>query len=146
MISRTVLAQNLIALETEGVPLGRDPLTGPGRIGEAVNTALDTNTHGVAGGGVVDVFSQQFSNLIGLLTVLGGVFLVIYFLLAAFEWIQAGGDAGKVEKAQQRMVNGAIGMLVMIIAFGIIGIIGGVFGIELLNPGQVFLELIQDTP
>lgn len=123
------------------VPLGTSPISGPGTIGQEVTNALGSGPGGT-GTGVVDVFSEQFSNLIGLLTVLGGVFFLIYMLIAAFDWIQAGGDSGKIDKAKTKMTNGAIGLLVMILAFGIVGIIGGVFGLELLNPGAVFLDLI----
>lgn len=137
------MSVNLLAMNK--VPLGDQPIQGAGTIGEAVSDNLGTNTGGVAGGGVIDVFTQQFSNIIGFITVLAGVFFVVYFMVAAFEWLQAGGDSGKVEKAKNRMINAALGLLVMVIAFGIIGIIGGVFGIELLNPGATFLEMIRAT-
>ncbi len=132
---------SLLAQNQNRVPLGGDAtLTGPGTIGEAVTGALDEGPSGV-----VDVFSQQFSNIIGLITVLAGVFFIVNFLIAGFEWTQAGGDTGKAEKSRQRMINAALGLLVMIIAFGIIGVIGGVFGLELLNPGSVFLQLVGDN-
>lgn len=133
------MSRNLIAQTSDGIPLGDNPLTGQGTIGTAVNEAIDA---GNDGRGVVDVFSQQFSNIIGLITVIAGIFFIVNFLIAGFEWTQAGGDAGKAEKARQRMINAALGLLVMIISFGIIGVIGGVFGVELLNPGQTFLNII----
>jgi cytochrome bd-type quinol oxidase subunit 2 len=126
-------------IATNGVKLGDDPLRGPGTIGDAVNDAVNAGNNGV---GVVDVFSQQFSNIIGLITVIAGVFFIVNFLIAGFDWIQSSGDSGKVEKARQRMVNSALGLLVLVISFGIIGVIGGVFGIELLNPGAAFMQLV----
>lgn len=121
---------------TQGTQLGGQPITGPGAIGAAVNENLGSST------GIVDVFSQQLSNLIGFITVIASIFFVVYFLIAAFEWIQSGGDTAKVAKAQQRMINAAIGMLVLVISFGILGVISGVFGVDLLNPGAMFLQLI----
>lgn len=126
-------------LASNGTPLGDKPLRGPGTIGDAVNDVVEG---GGAGTEVVDVFSQQFSNIIGLITVIAGIFFIVNFLIAGFDWIQSSGDSGKVEKARQRMVNSALGLLVLVISFGIIGVIGGVFGIELLNPGAAFLEII----
>jgi hypothetical protein len=135
------MSQYIAQSTPSSVPLGTSPITGAGTIGQQVNSALGSG--GGTGSGVVDVFSQQFSNLIGFITVLGGLFFLVYMLIAAFDWIQAGGDSGKIDKAKTKMTNGAIGLLVMILAFGIIGIIGSVFGIDLLNPGAVFLQLIK---
>ncbi len=83
-------------------------------------------------------FSDQLSNVIGLITLIGALFLVVYFIIAGFEWLQAGGDAGKADKAKTRMTNASIGLLVMILSTAIAGIIGGVFGIDILNPQAIF--------
>lgn len=86
-------------------------------------------------------FTLQLSRIIGFITLLGAVFFVVYMIVAGFEWLQAGGDSGKVEKAKNRMINGAIGLLVMILATAISGIVGGVFGIDVLNPQNIFNNL-----
>ncbi len=86
-------------------------------------------------------FTLQLSRIIGFITLIGAVFFVIYLILAGFEWLQAGGDTGKVEKAKGRMINGAVGLLVMILATAIAGVIGGVFGLDILNPQNVFNNL-----
>lgn len=114
-------------------------IEGPGTIGQEVNAALG---QGGAGVGVVEVFTRQLSNVIGLITILAGLFFVIYLLIAGFDWVQAGGDTAKVEKSKNKMVNGAIGLLVVVIGMGIAGIIGGVFGIDILRPDQVFLQML----
>ncbi len=92
--------------------------------------------------GVVAAFTTQLSNIIAFLTILGSLFFVIYFIVGGFEWLQAGGDTGKAEKARTRMINAAIGLLVMILATALVGIIGGVFGIDILNPADTFLQII----
>lgn len=126
MIDRTLIAQ--------GNSLGT--IEGAGSIGAEVTTNLGDDA------GLVGIFSSQLSNLIGFMTLLGGVFFLVYMLIAGFEWLRAGGDTGQVQKAQQRMINGAIGLMIMIIGVGIVGVVGGVFGLDLLNPGEVFLNLI----
>lgn len=118
------------------------------------NLLADLSIGGTAGGGVIEgvgigkdariysspagYFTLQLSRIIGFITLIGAVFFVVYLIIAGFEWLQAGGDAGKVTKAKDRMVNGAIGLLVMILATGIAGVIGGAFGIDILNPQNVF--------
>lgn len=130
MLFATLLAQ----APTDGKSLGT--IQGAGTIGEEVAGSLDSNT------GLVAIFSTQLSNIIGFITLLGGLFFLIYFLIGGFEWLRAGGDKGQIEKAQNRMVNGAVGLLIMILAIAIVGVVGGVFGLDLLNPGETFLELI----
>lgn len=81
------------------------------------------------------------SAMIGLLTVLGGLFFVVYFLLAALKWITAGGDSGKVSKARDQMIQGVLGLVVMIAAYSVIGLIGTILGLNLLTPGAEILNL-----
>lgn len=128
------MIRTLIALEETGtVPLGEGQIKGLGPIADIVDTS---------GEGVTAQFTAQLSNIIGFLTLLGGLFFVIYFIIAGFEWLQSGGDQGKADKARTRMTNAAIGLLIMVLATALVGIVGGVFGLDLLNPGEIFLRLI----
>jgi len=124
-----LLAQNL--------ELGEGPIKGAGVIGQQTELYAESEENAIA------LFSSELSIIIGFLTLIGGLFFVIYFFMAAFDWLRAGTDKGGVEKAQQRMINAAIGLLIMIIAIGIVGLIGGVFGIELLNPAKPYLEILE---
>jgi hypothetical protein len=82
------------------------------------------------------------SAAIGMLTILAGVFFIFYFILGAFKWLSAGGDSGKVQKARDQIVQGVIGLIVVVAAYAIIGLIGTVLGLRLLTPGAVINELI----
>ena len=118
--------------------LGNRPIRGAGTLGDLTQQVADSPR------GAVDLLLSELSNIIGFLTLLGGLFFALYFIIAAFDWLRAGGDKSKVEKAQQKMVNGAIGLLVMIIAIGIVGIVGRVFGLEILNPTDTFVDLVEN--
>lgn len=122
---RIILASNTETIDLGGTIRGAGPL---GKLGEVAD--------------VPGAFEKQLSNLIGFITLLGGLFFVIYFLIAGFEWLQAGGDAGKIEKAKGRMTNAAIGLLVMVLATALVGIVGGVFGIDILQPAETFRQII----
>lgn len=78
-----------------------------------------------------DLFISQ---MIGTITIVGGLAFVIYFFIGALKWITAGGDKGKVQEAQSQMTNGAIGLIAITAAFFIIGIVGGVLGIDIIQP------------
>lgn len=126
---------NLLAEELE---LGEKPIRGAGVVGE-ITQKIELDSPEPAAEAII----AQISIIIGFLTVLGTVFFALYFLIAAFDWLRSGGDKSGVEKAQQKMINSAIGLLIMIVAIGIIGIVGGVFGIETLDPASVFVELVN---
>ncbi len=73
------------------------------------------------------------SNLIGILTILAGLFFIVYFVMGAFGWVTAAGDSGKVEKARNKMVQGFLGLVVIVISYSLIGVISKVIGVDLIN-------------
>ena len=79
--------------------------------------------------------------VVGFLTIVAGLAFLIYFMIGGISWLTAGGDKGKVEKAQSMMTNGAIGMIIVIAAYGITWIIGEVLGIDILNFNQLISTL-----
>ena len=77
------------------------------------------------------------SNVLVVLTVVAGLSFILYFLLGGLNWITAGGDKGKIEKAKGMMTNGAIGMIVIALSYAITYIVGKALGIDILNPGTI---------
>lgn len=77
------------------------------------------------------------SNVLVILTVVAGLAFVLYFLLGGLNWITAGGDKGKIDKAKGMMTNGAIGMIVITLSYSIVWIVGKALGISILNPAEL---------
>lgn len=84
-----------------------------------------------------------FSQVIGFLTITAGLAFLIYFIIGAISWVTAGGDAKKVDTAKSFLTNGAIGMIVIVAAYSIIWIVGEVIGLDILNPGDTFKNIID---
>jgi len=84
------------------------------------------------------------SHAFGVLTVFGGLFFIVTFLIAGLNWITAGGDTGKIEKARASMVQATLGLVVLVAAYAIIGIVGSIVGINLLNPAASLTALINN--
>ncbi len=82
------------------------------------------------------------SNVIGFLTILASLFFIFYFLTAVFQIIGAGGDASKVASAQQKILHAVIGLIILVAAYAIIGLIGSIVGLNLLEPGRMLLQII----
>lgn len=86
-------------------------------------------------------FTKFLSNFIGFLTTLAGLMFLIYFIMAGLSWVTSGGDKGKVEKARDQMTQAAMGLVVIIAAYGIVGVVGRVLGLDILNPVKIIETL-----
>lgn len=107
---------------THTIPLG--PVTGTGIFQNIKNIS----------GGPKDELSKFLSSLITTLTVVGSLAFVIYFTIGGLKWITAGGDKAKVGEAQAQMTQAAVGLIALVVSFFIVGIVGSVLGIDILNP------------
>ena len=86
------------------------------------------------------------SNVLGILTTVGGLLFIYTFLQGAINWISAGGDSGKIQKARDQMTQGVIGLIILVAAYAIIGLIGSVAGIDILNPKVMLDRAIPKGP
>ena len=59
---------------------------------------------------------------------------VIFFTLGGLKWLTAGGDKTKVSEAQAQMTQGVIGLVAIVAGLFIVGLVGNVLGIDILNP------------
>ncbi len=90
----------------------------------------------LAGGDVPSTLADVFGFWFNLFMVVVAIMVLFYMLWGAFEYVTSGGDAGKTGKAQQKMVNAAIGILLVIGAYSlwlvvvrdILGLFGGAGG------------------
>jgi len=74
------------------------------------------------------------STLLGALTAIAGLGFLIYFLIGGINWITAGGDQQKHQKATKQLTDAAIGLVVVVVAYAIAGIVGTVLEVDILNP------------
>lgn len=79
-------------------------------------------------------FGTLISSIITTITVVGSLAFVIYFTIGGLKWIVAGGDKAKVSEAQTQMTQAAIGLIAIVASYFIIGIVGAVLGVDILNP------------
>jgi len=89
---------------------------------------------GNTGIGVGETLTKIFSNLYGVLTIAGGLIFVIQFILGAVGWISSSGKPEKVQKAQDKMIHAAIGLIAVVAVYGLTFIVGKVLGVDILNP------------
>jgi len=85
-------------------------------------------------GGTSSLTGKFISDLLATVTVVGGLAFLVFFFLGALRWIVAGGDKGKIAEAQASMTQGVIGLIAIIAAYFVVGIVGGVLGLDIFSP------------
>jgi hypothetical protein len=89
---------------------------------------------GVTGVGTAATTLDLFiSTLLGVLTIIGGIAFLIFFVLGALAWISSRGEREQLAKAQRYMSNALIGLIIIILAWAITGILGELLGFQILN-------------
>ncbi|HKZ45536.1 MAG TPA: hypothetical protein VJ343_02415 [archaeon] len=84
-----------------------------------------------------NALNRIVSNIIGFLTIVGGLWFGWQIITAGFDWIGSAGDKSKLETAKHKLTNALVGILVIAAAWVIMGVIGLSLGLEILNPGAV---------
>lgn len=107
-----------------------------------VTDAYSKGSEATSGAGAILNLELLISNMIGLITVVGAMFFLVEFFIGGFNWVSSGGDKGKVETARNKMTNGAIGMIIMVASYAIIGLVGSIIGLDILNPGAEIMKLV----
>jgi hypothetical protein len=85
-------------------------------------------------------FSDFLSKTIGVMTVVAILWFLFLFISGAIGYMTSGGDKNAIESAKKKIVNGVIGLVLVIIAIFIIRLLGYLLGIpNILN----FLDLFS---
>jgi len=108
---------------------------GAGDIGPAFEDTAFYNT------GAGESLNSIISTVIAVMTVVAGIWFLFLLITGAFGIMNAGGDKQAVSDAQKRITTGFIGLVVVISALFIAGLIGTIFGINILDPGSIIDNL-----
>ncbi len=90
---------------------------------------------------VVESLVKIISGIIGIITVVGALFFIVFFFIAAFQWVTSGDDSKGVDKARNRMLQGVIGLVVMVLGYSFIGLIGRIVGLDLINLEETIMSV-----
>lgn len=80
-----------------------------------------------------NTLERFFTNFLGALTVIGGIMFLVYFVLGAMAWITSRGEREQVAKAQRYMTNALIGIIFLVLAWALVGVIGRILGFSIMN-------------
>jgi len=125
-------------MKTMSVYLAQIPL---GRIGEGQGFGPFGNLDLSSVGEAASAFTSILSKIIGVMTVIAGIWFFFILIIGAFGFLTAGGDPKKIESATKRIGNGLTGLVIIVLAYALIWLIGGFLGLDILNPQDV-IELL----
>lgn len=117
--------------------IGADPATGG--LGPFGN--FFSHLYGDKGQATGEVLALVVSKIVGVLTVVGGIWFLIQFLIGAFKWITSGGDKTNVEAAKEHLTHAVISLAILVSTYIIAGLVGAIFGLDILNPQNILPKL-----
>lgn len=80
-------------------------------------------------------FTEILSLIVGVITIIAGIWFIFLLLSGGIEWMSSGGDKGKLASARSKMFSGAIGLAIVVAALFIAEIFGSLIGLpNILNP------------
>jgi hypothetical protein len=88
-----------------------------------------------------DRLASLISTIYGFLTIVAGLAFILWFVLGSIDWIMSSGDQQKLEGARNKMTSAAIGLIIVVASYAIIGIVGQVVGFDILNPISIINTL-----
>jgi hypothetical protein len=97
---------------------------------------------GVLGSDPSTALGVLFATAIKLFIIVSGIFLIVYLLWGAFDWINSGGEKEKIAKAQEKITNAMIGMILIFVMLAVWGLItGNILGIIRIGNDGIQLNL-----
>lgn len=112
-----------------GQPLGNfEGIGGLSNFGSTSDTAIEK-------------FVGVLSTIIGVLTIVGAIWFIFQLVLAAISWVSSGSDKQALENSQKKITQSLIGLLIVIFAYALIGLVGYVMGIDIFNLGNLINNL-----
>ena len=83
------------------------------------------------------IFNSFISGVIGVLTIVAGLWFIFVFITGAISMISSGGDKGALESARKKIFNALIGLAVVVASIFVVELVGKLLGIDLiLNPAE----------
>ncbi len=100
-------------------------------------------TYGRGGSGSPARFTRALTAIIGILTLIAGIYFIFLLISGGIEWMSSGGDKGKLASARSRMFSGVIGLAIVVAALFITEILGQLVGFPtILDPAGTLVNLV----
>ncbi len=93
---------------------------------------------GATGGDPNTAFGALIAQGLNIALVIGAVAVLLFLILGAIEWITAGGDSGKIQKAREKITQAVIGLVVLVSSWAILMFVQQLLGVRIFNEGSSY--------
>ena len=93
------------------------------------------------GGALGESAAHLISVVIGLFTLVAGLWFLVQLILGGYAYMSAGGNKEKAQAASQKITQALIGLVIVILAIFIINLLGYILNIDFLNVGEMIKNL-----
>lgn len=98
--------------------------------GQAVDQELPGTSNASAEDGG---FGYWLGRILSIVVVIAALMVLINYIMASLEWISAGGDSGKIQKARDRFLQSTIGLIVLSAVLALFMLLQTFLGISVLS-------------
>jgi len=91
--------------------------------------------------GVGKSVAHLVSVVIGLFTLVAGLWFLIQLILGGYAYMSAGGNKEKAQAASQKITQALTGLVIVVLAIFIVNRFGYILNIDFLNIGEVIQNL-----
>ena len=85
--------------------------------------------------------AHLISVVIGLFTLVAGLWFLIQLILGGYAYMSAGGNKEKAQAASQKITQALTGLVIVVLAIFIVNLLGYILNIDFLNIGEVIQNL-----
>lgn len=89
----------------------------------------------------IDRFTDTINKVIGVLTVSAGLWFLIQMFTGAIQWLSSAGEKQALENAKKKISNAILGLVVVVMAYTIIGIVGAFMGLDILHLSELIAKV-----
>lgn len=82
------------------------------------------------------------SNVIGFITIVAGLAFILYFIVGGLTWLTARDNQERLEQAKQMITNALVGLMIVVIAWALAGILQTLFGFKFLSPATIIQDWV----
>lgn len=78
-------------------------------------------------------FQELISRIVGVMTIVGGIWFLFLILTGGIAIISSGGDKGALEGARKRISSGVLGLFILVAGVFLVDLVGSFIGIDILD-------------
>lgn len=84
-------------------------------------------------GTAASLLADIISKIIGIMTIVAGLWFMFQFIIGGYSYMTAGGDPKKMSDATAKITSALIGLVVIVAAYAITSLLGELLGFKILN-------------